>query len=416
VVINNLTFEGAHLDTVDVRSPKIPAIDFNQNRADPTKVQTLADNQTATINFTGANAQVPLLYKANFSYSHFFTPRLRMGISGYASLGRDNYTYVDRNMATTPFFTLPNEGNRGVFVPLSTMPANGAADWQQGRISKNLGRVLELTSLGKVNQFAAVVDGTWQYLRDGDISFSYTWNDTKDNTSFNGNVANTATLSLPVRDDPRDLSRITYSDNQFRHKVVVFGSLPTFYGISVGFRYSGIGGTRYTLLSGANTNGDFVTNSNDLAFIFDPSNPAVPENVRNGINAILANPDAGESIKDYIRKNYGQVSERNGGENAFFGFLDLRLAKKFNIRKRHNIELSGDIFNVVNMFDKNKGVSKALGNQSLYGLGVPASGTSPALPNFDAANQRFNYRVNTAGVPNPSGDPFQVQLGIRYNF
>jgi hypothetical protein len=35
---------------------------------------------------------------------------------------------------------------------------------------------------------------------------------------------------------------------------------------------------------------------------------------------------------------------------------------------------------------------------------------------FDRANQRFVYRVNTAGIVNPSGDPFQVQLGARYNF
>ena len=416
ILINNLTFDGAHLATVDIRSPNIPPVDFNAFRTDPSKIPTLAAYQTATINFTGRDARVPVLYKANVSYSHFFTPRFRMGISGYASLGRHNYTYIDRNMATTPFFTLANEGGRGVFVPLNTMQANGAADWQQGRISKNLGRVLELTSLGKVNQFAAVVDGTWQYLKDGDVSFSYTWNDTRDNTSYNGNVANTATLVQAVRDDPRDLSRITYSDNQFRHKVVIFGSLPTFYGVSIGIRYSGIGGTRYSLLSGANTNGDFVTNSNDLAFIFDPKNPAVPQNVSSGINAILNNPDASESIKSYIRNSFGQIAERNGGENAFYGFLDLRIAKKFKIHKKHNIELSGDIFNVVNMFDKYKGVSNNLGSQALYGLGVPATSTSPALPNFDAAAQRFNYRVNTAGIPNPSGDPFQVQLGIRYNF
>jgi hypothetical protein len=49
---------------------------------------------------------------------------------------------------------------------------------------------------------------------------------------------------------------MTYSDNQFRHKVVVYGSLPTFFGVSVGIRYSGIGGTRYSLLSGVNSNAD----------------------------------------------------------------------------------------------------------------------------------------------------------------
>jgi hypothetical protein len=70
-------------------------------------------------------------------------------------------------MAAQPFFTLANEDNRGVYVPLNTMPANGVGDWLQGRISNKLGRVLELNSQGKVNQFAWVVDGTYQYFRTG---------------------------------------------------------------------------------------------------------------------------------------------------------------------------------------------------------------------------------------------------------
>jgi hypothetical protein len=319
-------------------------------------------------------------------------------------------------MVAQPYFVLPNEGGRGVYVPLNTMPANGAADWLQGRISNKLGRVLELNSEGKVNQFALVLDGTYQYFRDGELSVSYTWNDTRDNTSFNGNVANTATLVLPVKDNPRNLSNITYSDNQFRHKVVVYGTLPTFFGVSVGVRYSGIGGTRYSLLSGVNSNADFVSSTNDLAFIFDQKAASVPQNVRDGLTAILNNPDASQSIKDYINNYSGQMAERNGGINDFYGIFDLRASKRFRVKKNHNIELSGDIFNVANMFKKTWGVNKSLGTQALYGAGIPATATQPATPAFDPAIPQFNYRVNTAGIVNPSGDPFQVQIGLRYNF
>jgi hypothetical protein len=416
VLINNLVFDGQHSATVDVRAPNIPAVDFNGYRADPASIPTLTRSQLPTINTNAADAQVPVMYKANLSYSHYFTPKLKMGITGFVTLGRNNYMYVDRNMAAQPFFRLPNEDNRGVYVPLNTMPTNGAGDWLQGRISNKLGRVLELNSQGKVNNYAVVIDGTYQYLKDGDISFSYTWNDTKDNTSYNGNVANTATLVLPVKDDPRNLSRINYSDNQFRHKVIVYGSLPTFYGVSVGVRYSGIGGTRYSLLSGANSNADFVSGTNDLAFIFDPGNRDVPQNVQAGLTAILDNPDASPSIKNYIRNSYGKIAERNGGVNDFFGTIDLRVAKKFRFYKTHNIELSADVFNVANVFSKTSGVNKSLGNQNIYAIGIPASGTTPAVPAFDAANSRFNYRVNTAGIVNPSGDPFQLQVGVRYGF
>jgi hypothetical protein len=310
-------------------------------------------------------------------------------------------------MVKDPYFRLANEGNRGVYVPAATMPANGNGDWQQGRISNQLGRVLELNSDGKVNQYALVVDGTWNYYKDGEVTVSYTWNDTKDNISFNGNVANTSTLSLPVKDDPRDVSVITYSDNQFRHKVVFYGISPTFWGFNIGVRFSGIGGTRYSLLSGVNSNADFVSSTNDLAYIFSMKDASVPADVRNGLQAILDNPNASQSMKDYIKKYEGKIAERNGGINGFYGVVDLRVSKKFafNKTKTHGIEVSADIFNFANVLNKKWGAFKNLGNQALY-----------ANKGFDAANQRFNYGVNTAGVVTPSGDPYQIQIGFRYTF
>lgn len=411
VIINNLTFDGKHLATVDVRNPNVPAPDFAAYRNNYNSIPSLDAFQLPTINMTGKDARVPVMYKMNLSYSRFVTDKLKVGLAGYATLGRNNYMYVDRNMVAEPFFRLANEDNRGVYVPLNTMPTNGAGDWLQGRISKRLGRVLELNSEGKVNQFAVVADATYQYFKDGEISLSYTWNDTRDNTSFNGNVANTATLSLPVKDDPRNLSRMTYSDNHFRSKVVFYGTLPSFYGITVGIRYSGIGGTRYSLLSGVNSNADFVSGTNDLAFIFDRTNESVPAGVRNGLQAILDNPNASQSIKDYITSYSGQIAERNGGINGFYGVFDVRASKKFRLYKNHNLEVSADVFNFANLLKKTWGVNESLGNQALYALA-----TSATVPGFDQTTQRFNYRVNTAGIVSPSGNPYQVQLGARYNF
>ncbi|RYF75182.1 MAG: TonB-dependent receptor, partial [Cytophagaceae bacterium] len=315
MLINNLTFDGKHFATVDVRDANVPTPDFAAYRSNYASIPTLAQFQVPTINMTGPNAKVPTLYKANVSYSRFLTDKLKVGISGYMSLGRNNYMYVERNMVADPFFRLANEDNRGVYVPLASMPTSGVGDWQQGRLSQKLGRVLELNSEGRVNQFAAVVDATWQYFRDGEITASYTWNDARDNVTYNGNVANTATLVLPVKDDPRNLSKMTYSDNQFRNKVVFYGTLPSFFGITVGVRYTGIGGTRYSLLSGANTNADFVA-TNDLAFVFDRNSAEVPTNVRTGLQTLLDNPDANQSLKNYINAYSGKIAERNGGING----------------------------------------------------------------------------------------------------
>jgi hypothetical protein len=293
-----------------------------------------------------------------------------------------------------------------VYVPANTIsPDNGAADWTLGRKTQRVGRVLALNSAGKVNQYALVLDGTYRYFKDGEVSFSYTYNDAKDNTSYNGNVANTATLALPVRDDPRNLSNLTASDNQFRDKVVLYGTLPTFYGVSVGLRYSGIGGTRYSLLTSGNVNGDFVA-SNDLAYVFDPNDPTVPEAVRSGIQGILDNPNASTSLKNYVRRSIGKVAERNGGVNDFYGQFDIRIAKRFRTIGKQYVEFSGDLFNAANFLSKKNGVIETLGNQSIY-----------SIASFNQATSTYNYTVNpNTGVVTPSGNPFQFQVGLRYGF
>ncbi|MFC3561766.1 TonB-dependent receptor [Pedobacter jamesrossensis] len=403
MTINNLTFDGKHFATVDVFNEQVPTPNFIGYRNGTVAAPTVVAQQVPTINTYASDAKVPVVYKANLSYSKLITDKFKVGITGYATLGRNNYMYVDRNMVANPFFTLANEANRGVFV--STVNAsNGVADWKLGRLTNQFGRVLEMNSQGKVNQFAVVLDATWNYFKDGEISASYTLNDTKDNTSYNGNVANTATLSLPVKDDPRDLSKMSYSDGHFRNKIVIYGTLPTFYGITVGVRYSGIGGTRYSLLAGGNINGDFVA-TNDLAFVFDRNNPSVPQAIRTGLQTLLDNPDASQSLKDYIIKYSGQIAERNGGINKFFGIVDLRLAKKFKIYKTHNIEVSGDIFNLGNLLNKKWGVNETLGTQALY-----------AVTGFDNTAKAYSYRVNNTGIVNPSGNPYQFQIGLRYGF
>ena len=415
-LINNLTFDGNHLATVDVMGDDVPAVDFMTYRDLKNSAPTLEQHQLPTINLTGKNTKVPVVYKANISYTHFFNNQFRAGIAGYMSLARNNYTYVDRNMVVDPFFRLENEDNRGVYVPANTIMANGATDWKEGRISDKLGRVLELVSDGKVNQFAVVLDASYNYFADGEITASYTWNDTKDNTSYNGNVANTATLVQLIKDDPRDLGTMSYSDNHFRHKVVVYGNSPTFHGFNVGVRFSGIGGSRYSLLSGGNTNGDFVSGNNDLAYVFDVNDPNTPQHIKEGLEAIFNNPEVSGSLKDYLEESAGKMAKRNGGKNGFFGTFDLKISKKVKVKGKHQLDFSADIFNVANMLNKKWGVNKSMSTQALYALGVPAADGNAALPAFDAVAEAFNYRVNTKGTPVERGTPFQVQLGLRYSF
>lgn len=410
-MINNILFDGTKVASVDMTT-NLPTPDFIGYRQNPATApgkelfNIPGVEKLVTLNTNSKDVKVPTVYKASLTYNHIFGSKLRMGVSAYATLARNNYMYVDRNMVDQPYFTIEQEANRGVYVPANTINArNGVANWVNSRKTTALGRVLDLISDGKKNQYAIVVDGTYRYFRDGQITASYTWSDSRDNTSYNGNVANTATLALMVKDDPRDLSRMAYADNHFRSKVVVYANAPSYKGITFGLRFSGMGGTRYSLAVAGNMNGDFV-NSNDLAYVYDPTSLSTPKYIADGINAILSNPDVEQGLKDYINRSIGKIAERNGGINGFFGTFDLRLAKRFAITRKQGVELSVDLFNVANTLDKKRGVNRSLGKQNIYNI-----------TSFDAATETFGYRVNTtSGVSPLSGTPFQAQVGVRYSF
>ena len=86
--------------------------------------------------------------------------------------------------------------------------------------------------------------------------------------------------------------------------------------------------------------------------------------------------------------------------------LEYSLVKQFKIFCIQNLEISADTFNVANMLNKKWGTTETLGKQNLY-----------TLRSFDTAIKNFNYDVNpNTGVITPSGNPFQVQIGVRYGF
>jgi len=195
-----------------------------------------------------------------------------------------------------------------------------------------------------------------------------------------------------VESDPRNL-KMSYSDNQFRNKVVLYGNSPTIAGFTIGVRYSGIGGTRFSLTSGGNVNGDFV-DTNDLAYVFP-----------NLTQTLIDNPAVGQALKDYINDYNNKIAERNAGKNGFYGVWDVRIAKKLKMQKIGAFELSVDIFNFANLLNKEWGVNKSYGSMALY-----------RITGFDAATNQLKYSLNTSGLAPMNGNPYQIQIGAKYSF
>lgn len=415
--VNNIQNSGTKVAAVDVTRPNdptqpnlVPRPDFPAYRNDPSTAPGIPAGapSVSTINLNDPDFQVPTVYKANVTYNRLFGDKFRLGVNLLYSYTTNNYVYVDRNLVDEPYFTLANEGGRGVFVPAESISSRGVTNNVLGRKTQAVGRTLEFTNGANLRVATMVIDGEVILPKNGYINFSYTLNDARDNTSYNGNVANTSTFR-PVKSDPRSLSEINYSDAHFRHKVVVYGATPELAGFVLSAAFSGIGGTRYSLVVDSDINGDFVGGpgtDNDLAYVFDPNNPETPAAIRTAINDILADPETRESVKDYIRDSFGQIADRNGGSNPFAGTVDVRLSKVFKTFKTQKLELSVDVFNFANLLNTDWGGNYNLGNRSFS-----------RASSFDQATQQYGYAVQGGvGSLRKGGTPYRIQLGVRYSF
>lgn len=406
---NNMLFDGLKVASIDVRN-NVPAPDFNSYRSDPSTAPGVPAgvSYVSTINTVNEDFEVPMNWKANISYNKIWLQgQLRTGINVVATKTVDNYVYQERNLVDDPYFRIDNENNRGIFVPAEKINANGTLNWQDSRKSDQLGRVLELTSDGYLNQYAVVVDAEYRLGSDGYIAVAYTHNQAKDNNSYNCCVANTSTF-LPVVDDPRALNE-GFSDTHFTSKLTASAKTPTWKGFSLGITAIGEGGARFSFhayRAGTSLNGDF-NEQNDLAFLFDPNDPNVSPQLAEAINTWFSNPNVPNYAKDYYRENMGKMATRNGGINPFSATFDTRLSKRIKTFKTQALELSIDVFNFSNLLNKEWGRNTNLSREQRL-LNIRG---------FSQTTKRYDYSLNSNTAADPiGGTPWRIQIGARYSF
>jgi hypothetical protein len=251
-------------------------------------------------------------------------------------------------------------------------------------------------------------------------------NRTEDDNSYNCCIARTSTLTAIVG-DPRALAENRGGANtDFRNKIVVFGTSPQIAGFRLGFRYVGLGGTPFSPVIFGDITGEgtgLLVNSNKRAFVFDPAtiraNPnatAFERALADGMERVLNNPD--NIGRDVLLANLNQVAPRNEIYNRMWHNIDIRISYTLDKKLipslgKNSVEILAECFNFGNLLNKEAGSRDVVpgGNQVL----LQALGIDPIAER--QGRIQYAYRVNTNfGQVVRQGDPFQIQLGIRYNF
>lgn len=400
--VTQFLYSGNELASVVLTGDDVPTPDFETYRADADNVPGVPAGfgQTPSlIAFAGEDSGTPYTFKGNLSYHRFLTDNFRLGVNLTGAYTFNNYHYFDRNLQQ--FFSVDPD-NRPVFVPAESIDEQGNTTYTDGRKHEEFEQVLEMVSEGKSRQYGATLEGDYAFSAGGQLSASYTWNRTEENTPYNGNNALSA-LNTRVQGDPRELEWAAAS-NDFRHKVVLHGSLPEIFGFTLSGSYVGISGAPINVVVNRDIMGT-STNRDELAFIFDPDDPNTPTNVAEGMRTVLANAD--DHFADYLRDNLGSRAERNALTNPFSGQLNLRLSREFPLPTGQQVEVMFDIFNVMNIFNNEWGATSRFST----------SETLLNVTGFDQDTEQYEYSVNeNFGSVNRRGTPYQIQLGARLRF
>ena len=201
---------------------------------------------------------------------------------------------------------------------------------------------------------------------------------------------------------------------------------------SLHFFYSGQSGNPYSVVYNAGGNPFGNAANANLPFI-----PSIQNDIRLADYTLNGQVyTAGQQWTDldnlisgdkYLNNRRGKYAERNGLRTPWNHEIDLKLMHEFKFGKDNarSLQISMDVFNVLNLLNNNWGHVYFVTNVNNYNVNLltfakDANGIAPSKPSSGYL-PTYNFNKPT-GLNNhyytvdPLNSRFQAQLGIKYNF
>ncbi len=373
---------------------------------------TLADQPTAC---TGGGAPSlpranPVYFDKDFRFPQTFRVALGLdrqlpqGIIGtldflYTS-NRNNLYIQDNNLVEDA--TLSGEG-RYLY---------GTFNAGTGRATKNLvrsdiGNALFHRNANGGNSVSLTAQLSKSFANGLAFNAGYTYSRTRDIISLTSSIA-FSNYQFATVDGSLFDRNVTRSAFDVPHKLTLSGTANLPYHSQFSLIYQGFSGTPYAWMVGSDVNADGIS-GNDLPFI-----PADASQIT------LADPTQFAALNDFIggqqclAASRGRLLERNACRNPWSNLFNTRLATSVPLMGGQSIQLSWDIFNVLNMFDKEWGAFKQVSAFEEGPSFLRATG-------YDAANNRPIYSFAPPAtiertILGPNSSRWRMQFGAKYSF
>ena len=216
---------------------------------------------------------------------------------------------------------------------------------------------------------------------------------------------------------------LSYSDFDLGHRVLAFVSYRLDYAnhmaSTFSLVYNGQSGSRYCYVY--NDYGDMNgegENAGNLIFIPETAEQIVFADAETAAEQ-WAQLDGFISSDPYLDANRGDYCERNAVRAPFTNILDFRFVQDFYINaggKKHDLQLTLDIFNFTNLLNKDWG-RKYYVSYGTYQLlkyaGMDDDGTTPTFTYTGPETRDDIFNIDDSGL---SSSRWQGQIGVRYIF
>src|SRR5439155_16445805 len=218
-----------------------------------------------------------------------------------------------------------------------------------------------------------------------EVSAAYTYTDARDRMGMVADRGSPNITSTPF-DGTLEERALRTSIWERPHKITFVGTTDLPFGFRLGFTYIGMSGQPYTYVSQGDPNADGLQpdfgTSNDVVY--------VPKDAG---DITLADPTQFDTLDKFIQKEpclqsqRGRLMERNSCRDPWVHETTAQLSKRFGLPDRRTLEVTADLFNVLNFVNSDWGVVRQTFGD--IGNAVPLL----QLVGYDTPNARGVYET-----------------------
>ena len=343
---------------------------------------------------TECDQQVPPLLRLNYFDPEFRFPRtfklavgadllLPGGVVGTVDLlysrGVNTFQVVDVNL-NGPLGSAAGEGGRVMYGTIDSTTGEATPF----RRTTELDALFEIRNGSGDHTFSGSAQLQKRFANGAELSAAYTYTRAKDRISSTEDEPGPNAGLTPVNGmlDRLDLRTSLW---ERPHKVTLVGTADLPLGFRLGLVYTGGSSAPFTYVLGNDANADgfwpFAV-SNDVVYV-----PREAGDITLADPADFAALDRLIRDEPCLRNQRGRLLERNSCRNPWVHETQARLSKRFRLSDRRVLEVTTDLFNVLNFVDGDWGLVR----QTIadFGNAVPLM----ELVGYDAAKERGVYQL-----------------------